>query len=60
MRRSPLVRMTLLALLASPAAALAQTPPAPSPAPAAAPTPIPFPQALERAANDLFSKAQLD
>lgn len=60
MRRSPLVRITLLALLASPAAVLAQTQPAPSPAPAAAPTPIPFPQALERAANDLFSKAQLD
>jgi len=52
--------MTLLALLASPAAALAQAQPAPSPAPAATPTPIPFPQALERAANDLFSKAQVE
>ncbi|WP_082613766.1 OmpA family protein [Bosea sp. Root483D1] len=52
MRRSPLVRFALLALLASPAAALAQTPPAP--------TPVPFPEALQRAANDLFSKAQLE
>jgi outer membrane protein OmpA-like peptidoglycan-associated protein len=56
MRRSPLLRFALLALLASPAAALAQTPPAPPPAP----TPVPFPEALQRAANDLFSKAQLD
>lgn len=54
MRRSPLLRFALLALLGSPAGALAQTPPAP------APTPVPFPEALQRAANDLFSKAQLE
>ncbi len=54
MRRSPLLRLALLTLLASSAAALAQTPPPP------APTPVPFPEALQRAANDLFSKAQLE
>jgi outer membrane protein OmpA-like peptidoglycan-associated protein len=52
MRRSSLVRFALPALLASPVATLAQTPPAP--------TPVPFAEALQRAANDLFSKAQLD
>jgi outer membrane protein OmpA-like peptidoglycan-associated protein len=52
MRRSPLLRFALLTLLACPAAALAQAPPAP--------TPVPFPEALQRAANDLFSKAQLE
>jgi outer membrane protein OmpA-like peptidoglycan-associated protein len=46
--------LALLTLLASSAAALAQTPPPP------APTPVPFPEALQRAANDLFSKAQLE
>ncbi|MGE7468066.1 OmpA family protein [Bosea sp. NPDC003192] len=56
MRRSLLLHFALLALLASPAAALAQAPPVPAPAP----TPVPFPEALQRAANDLFSKAQLD
>lgn len=59
MRRSPLVRLALLALLVSPVAALAQAPAA-SPPPAPAPTPVPFPEALQRAASDLFSKAQLD
>lgn len=52
MRRSSLVRFVLPALLASPVATLAQAPPAP--------TPVPFAEALQRAANDLFSKAQLD
>ncbi|SFB66724.1 OmpA family protein [Bosea sp. CRIB-10] len=52
MRRFSLVRFALLALLVSPAAGLAQTPPAP--------TPVPFAEALQRAANELFSKAQLD
>lgn len=52
MRRFSLVRFALSALLVSPAAGLAQTP--------AAPTPVPFAEALQRAANDLFSKAQLD
>ncbi|HEV7324566.1 MAG TPA: OmpA family protein [Bosea sp. (in: a-proteobacteria)] len=56
MRRSPLLRFALLTLLASSAAGLGQTPPAPPPAP----TPVPFPEALQRAANDLFSKAQLE
>lgn len=53
MRRSSLARCVLVALLSAPAAGLAQAPPA-------APTPIPFPEALQRAANDLFSKAQLE
>lgn len=57
MHRSPLVRFALLALLASPAAALAQTAPT---GPPPAPTPVPFPEALQRAANDLFAKAQLE
>ena len=52
MRCSSLVRFALSALLVSPAIALAQTAPAP--------TPVPFADALQRAANDLFSKAQLD
>lgn len=52
MRRSLLVRFTLSVLLVSSAASLAQAPPAP--------TPVPFPEALQRAANDLFTKAQLD
>ncbi len=54
MRRTPLLRLALLTLLAAPAAALAQTAQPP------APTPVPFPEALQRAANDLFSKAQLE
>jgi len=57
MRRSRLIRFVLLALLASPPAAMAQTPAA---SPPAAPTPVPFPEALQRAANDLFSKAQVE
>lgn len=52
MRWSSLARCVLVALLSAPAAALAQAP--------AAPTPIPFPEALQRAANDLFSRAQLE
>lgn len=59
MRRSSLARCALVVLLSGPAAALAQTAPSAGPAPAAAPTPVPFPEALQRAANDLFSKAQL-
>ncbi|MGX1789002.1 OmpA family protein [Bosea sp. NPDC055332] len=55
MRRSPLIRFALLGLLVAPAVALAQAPPA-----APAPTPIPFPEALQRAANDLFAKAQVE
>ena len=54
MRRSSLVRYALLMLLGAPVAALAQT------APPAAPAPVPFPEALLRAAGDLFSKAQVE
>lgn len=54
MRRSSLVRFALLMLLGTPVVVSAQTPPP------AAPTPIPFPEALLRAANDLFSKAQVE
>lgn len=60
MRRSSLAHCGLVALLAAPLAAPAQTPPpAATPAPAAAPAPIPFPEALQRAAADLFAKANL-
>lgn len=48
----------LLALVASAGPAPAQQPAAPAP-PAAAPTPVPYPEALLRAANDLFTKAKL-
>lgn len=46
-------------MLAGPAAAFAQAPAPAGTPPAAAPTPIPFPEALQRAAADLFSKADL-
>ncbi|WP_332684591.1 OmpA family protein [Bosea sp. (in: a-proteobacteria)] len=61
MRRSSLASCGLVALLSAPVAVPAQTPPPAAPAPAAAPapTPIPFPEALRRAAADLFSKANL-
>lgn len=48
----------LLALVASAGPAPAQQSAAPAP-PAAAPTPVPYPEALLRAANDLFAKAKL-
>lgn len=62
MRRSSLARYGLVALLSSPVPSLAQTPPPAAPAPAAAPapTPVPFPEALLRAANNLFSKANVE
>ncbi len=52
--RTALLACLLLTLAASPASAQGQPP-----APAAAPTPVAFPDALLRAANDLFSKANL-
>lgn len=57
MRRSSLVCHVLLMVLGAPAAALAQTAPPSAPA---APAPLPFPEALQRAADDLFSKAQVE
>lgn len=54
MRRSSLLCHVLLMLFGAPAAALAQA------SPPAAPAPLPFPEALQRAAGDLFSKAQVE
>lgn len=57
MRRSSLVCHVLLMLFGAPVAGSAQTSPPSAPA---APAPLPFAEALQRAAGDLFSKAQVE